>query len=76
MAFTYVLTSSGTSVSRSDGTSIPADPLNTDWQTYQAWLAAGNTPTARARSAAVFAAVHLPAVPRAFHSFGTGGDRR
>ena len=45
MAFTYVLTSSGTSVSRSDGSSIPADPLNTDWQAYQAWLAAGNTPT-------------------------------
>ena len=28
----------------SDNAHIPADPLNTDWQAYQAWLAAGNVP--------------------------------
>jgi hypothetical protein len=31
-------------VLRSDGTSIPFDPDNTDYQEYLKWVEAGNTP--------------------------------
>jgi len=46
---TYTLTSAlannaQTVVRDADGASIPPDPRNADWQAYQAWLAAGNTP--------------------------------
>ena len=30
-------------VRTSDGAIIPADPLNADWQAYQAWLDVGKT---------------------------------
>jgi hypothetical protein len=40
----YQLTN-GTLIFRTvDGTIIPADPANRDYQDYQSWLAAGNTP--------------------------------
>ena len=40
----YQLTT-GTSIIRlSDGAFIPADPANTDYAAYTAWLEAGNTP--------------------------------
>lgn len=41
----YKLSSDPSVVQRMiDGVWIPADPGNRDWQLYQAWLAAGNTP--------------------------------
>ena len=41
---TYTLTNSGSVVRDADGAVIPADPAVAEWRTYQAWLAAGNTP--------------------------------
>jgi hypothetical protein len=42
--FTYALTAN-TMILRSDGTYIPPDPHNADYVAYEAWIAAGNTPT-------------------------------
>jgi hypothetical protein len=42
---TYSLVANSASIQRSDGAFIPADPNNTDYANYLAWVAAGNTPT-------------------------------
>lgn len=41
----YALTATEYVLRLADQAQIPPDPENTDWQAYQAWLAAGNTPT-------------------------------
>jgi hypothetical protein len=40
----YQLTAGTAILRESDQAWIPADPTNVDFQSYQAWLAAGNTP--------------------------------
>ena len=55
----YSLLVGTTAVLRDDGAYIPDDPLNTDWQTYQAWLAAGNTPTPAPAQAAPVVTVQM-----------------
>jgi hypothetical protein len=42
MAYTYTLTA-GSSILRSDGCFVPADPANNDYDAYLTWVAAGNT---------------------------------
>ena len=41
---TYTLTNSTTIIRDTDNAFIPADPANTDYQQYLAWVAEGNTP--------------------------------
>lgn len=40
----YKLTDSTTVIRTTDGAFIPADPANTDYSAYLAWLSDGNTP--------------------------------
>ena len=40
----YQLTTTSSIFRIADSTWIPADPANTDYQAYLAWLAEGNTP--------------------------------
>lgn len=41
---TYQLTTGDTILRTTDGAFIPADPANTDYAAYLAWLDDGNTP--------------------------------
>ena len=54
MTYSLLATPFGQAVRRdADGAVLPDDPDNTDWQAYQAWLGAGNTPVAAATPAPV-----------------------
>lgn len=44
MSKQYALRGDGGITRTIDGASIPADPRNSDYRAFQAWLAAGNTP--------------------------------
>ena len=62
---TYTLIANSSSVRRdADGAAIPDAAGNIDWQAYQAWLTAGNTPTPAAAptSAQVAAAAYAAAI--------------
>lgn len=47
-AASYQLDGAAGVIREADGAHIPDNPLNLDWQAYQAWLTAGNTPDAAA----------------------------
>ena len=44
MEYTYKLTISDSVILKSDGTYIPINEANTDYQAYLTWIAEGNTP--------------------------------
>ena len=44
MTYTLHMNNAPGIIRDADSANIPADPLNRDWETYQAWLAAGGVP--------------------------------
>jgi len=56
----YQLTSSASILRQTDGASIPADPLNSDYRDYLAWVEAGNTPEPYAPPALTQAELNVP----------------
>ena len=77
----YQLTTTSNILRTSDSASIPADPKNTDYAAYLAWLAAGNTPTPApaptaaqlmaANEVAIQAALDATAKSRAYDSIAS-----
>ncbi len=59
---TYQLTQGVEILNMTTGAIIPPDSLNADYQAYQVWLAAGNTPTAATVAAPNYAAKAVAAL--------------
>ena len=56
----YQLTATSSILRQSDGASIPADQLNSDYREYLAWCEAGNTPAPYVSPAPTQAELNAP----------------
>jgi hypothetical protein len=73
----YKLTQSGSVVRLADNALIPDNNLNRDWQEYQIWLAAGNSPEQESISDSdLINAIRDEAYRRIILIFSPGGNSR
>jgi len=63
-------TNSGGVIRLDDGACIPDSPKNRDWQRYQEWVAAGNTPLPADPPPAPIDLSNMDNLDKAFRAFG------